>query len=119
MIQETVVEMRPPKPPTWTRISIIYLHNQPAAFIWCLYFCSHIILFKNYLLFLLALGLHYCAWASSICSEQGYSLLLCVGFSLQWHLLLGSTGSGCVGFSSHGAQLRSCGSLALERRQAQ
>ena len=33
----------------------------------------------------------------------------CVGFSLQWLLLLRSTGSRCAGFSS-------CGSRALERR---
>ena len=39
----------------------------------------------------------------------GYSSLQCVGFSLQWLLLLRSTGSRRAGFSS-------CGSWALERR---
>ena len=34
----------------------------------------------------------------------GYSLLRCAGFSLQWLLLLQSTGSRCVGFSSCGTQ---------------
>ena len=38
-----------------------------------------------------------------------YSSLRCVGFSLRWHLLLQSTDSRCVGFSS-------CGTWALERR---
>ena len=38
-----------------------------------------------------------------------YSLLRCAGFSLQWLLLLRSTGSRCTGF-------RSCGLQALERR---
>ena len=33
---------------------------------------------------------------------RGYSLLRCAGFSLQWPLLLQSTGSRCVGFSSCG-----------------
>ena len=33
----------------------------------------------------------------------GYSSLWCVGFSLQWLLLLWSTGSRCVGFSSCGS----------------
>ena len=39
----------------------------------------------------------------------GYSSLQCVGFSLQWLLLLQSTASRRTGFSS-------CGSQALERR---
>ena len=33
-----------------------------------------------------------------------YSLLWCAGFSLRWLLLLRSTGSRCVGFSSCGAR---------------
>ena len=49
-----------------------------------------------------ALGLRCCAGFL-------YSLLLCAGFSLPWLLLLRSTGSSCVGFSS-------CGSRALEHR---
>ena len=39
----------------------------------------------------------------------GYSSLWCVGFSLQWLLLLRSTGSRPAGFSS-------CGLRALERK---
>ena len=53
-----------------------------------------------YLLFLAALGLHCCAWAFSSCGEQG----LLAGFSLWWLLLLRSTGSRHVGFSSYGVR---------------
>ena len=42
-------------------------------------------------------------------SGWGYSSLRCAGFSLQWLLLLRSTGSRRTGFSS-------CGTRALERR---
>ena len=43
-------------------------------------------------LFLTELGL-LAAWAFSSCSEQGYSSLSFAGFSLEWLLLFGSTGS--------------------------
>ena len=46
---------------------------------------------------------------SLVAASRGCSLLRCVGFSLQWLLLLQSTGSRRAGFSS-------CGSWALERR---
>ena len=36
--------------------------------------------------------------------SRGYSSLRCAGFSLQWLLLLQSTGSRHVGFSSCGTQ---------------
>ena len=45
-----------------------------------------------------------CTWAFSSCSERGYSLLRCTGFSLRWLLLLQTTGSRCTGFSSCGTQ---------------
>ena len=48
---------------------------------------------------------------SLVAASGGYSLLQCAGFSLQWLLLLRSTGSVVV---AHG--LSSCGSWALERR---
>ena len=88
------------------------------------------ILFFNYFfkiyfiyLFLAVLGLCCCAWAFSSCGEQGYSLLPCAGFSLQWLLLLQSTGSRCVGFSRCGTQasvvvacgLQSAGSVVVAR----
>ena len=43
----------------------------------------------------------------------GYSLVAVAGFSLWWHLLLGSTGSRCAGFSSCARGFRSCGLWAL------
>ena len=46
---------------------------------------------------------------SLVAASGGSSWLQCAGFSLQWLLLLRSTGSRCTGFSS-------CGSQALERR---
>ena len=46
---------------------------------------------------------------SLVAASGGYSLLRCAGFSLRWLLLLRSTGSRHVGFSS-------CGSRALEHR---
>ena len=57
-------------------------------------------------LFLAALGLCCCMLGFSHGSERGYSLLLCTGFSLWWLLVLWSTGSRHVGFStcSTGAQ---------------
>ena len=64
--------------------------------------------YKFIYLFLAVLGLCCCARAFSRCSEGGYSSLRCAGFSLQWLLLLWSTGSRHVGFSS-------CVSWALER----
>ena len=39
---------------------------------------------------------------SLVVVSGGYSSLWCVGFSLRWLLLLRSTGSRCVGFSSCG-----------------
>ena len=41
---------------------------------------------------------------SLVASSGGYSSLRCVGFSSRWLLLLQSTGSRCVGFSSCGSQ---------------
>ena len=46
---------------------------------------------------------------SLVAASWGYSWLRCMGFSLQWLLLLRGMGSRCGGFSS-------CGSWALERR---
>ena len=41
---------------------------------------------------------------SLVAESGGYSSLQCAGFSLQWLLLLWSTGSRCAGFSSCGTQ---------------
>ena len=53
----------------------------------------------------------------SLVVASGATLLLqCAGFSLQWLLLLWSTGSRRMGFSSCGTQLSSCSLRALEHR---
>ena len=54
---------------------------------------------------------------SLVLASGSYSSLWCVGFSLQWLLLLQSTGSRRAGFSSYGSQalecrLSSCGAQA-------
>ena len=55
---------------------------------------------------------------SLVAVSGGYSLLLCAGFSLRWLLLLWSTGSRCVGFSSCGMRAQQLW-LAGSRVQAQ
>ena len=63
---------------------------------------------KNFFLFLYFvyfLGLYWTFVAvralSLVVVSGGYSSLWCTGFSLQWLLLLQSTGSRCMGFSSY------------------
>ena len=56
--------------------------------------------FYKFILFLAALGLHCCARAFSSCGERVLLFAVCVGFSLRWLLLLQSTGSSLMGFSS-------------------
>ena len=56
---------------------------------------------------------------SLVAASRGYSLLWCTGFSLRWLLLLWSTGSRHMGFSSCGFQalehrLSSCGTWAQQ-----
>ena len=54
-------------------------------------------------LFLAALGLRCCTRAFFlVAASGGYSSLRCTGLSLRWLLLLRSTGSRHVGFSSCG-----------------
>ena len=64
------------------------------------------------------LGIRCFARAFSSCGEPGYSLLWCTGFSLQWLLLLRSTGSRRTGFSSCGTWAQQLW-LAGSRAQAQ
>ena len=67
--------------------------------------------FKNYLFIYFWLCWVFVALCglSLAAVSGGYSSLRCAGFSLQWLLLLQSTGSRCAGFSS-------CSLQALERR---
>ena len=55
-------------------------------------------------LFLAALGLCSAHGLSVVVVSGDYSSLRCVGFSLWWLLLLRSTGSRCLGFSSCGTR---------------
>ena len=48
---------------------------------------------------------------SLVAVSRGYSSLWCAGFSLQWLLLLPSTGSRRRGFNSCGARVQSTGSV--------
>ena len=67
-----------------------------------------IIFFNFYLcvyLFLAVLGLRCCEWALSSCSEWGLlSVCSVFDFSLQWPVLLWSTGSRVLGLSSCGSR---------------
>ena len=67
------------------------------------YFKFYFIYFWLHQVFVAVLGL------SLVAASGGYCSLRCMGFSLWWLLLLWSTGSRRVGFSS-------CGSRALEHR---
>ena len=80
-----------------------------------LLFINQIIPLKKFyllILFLAVFSLCCCTRAFSSCSERGYSLLWCAGFSLWWLLLLRSVGSRCPSFSSVARQLSSCGARA-------
>ena len=97
--------------------------------------CNHLILccplllspsifnsfFKYLYLFICCAGSSCSEGLFSTSGEQGYSSLQCMGFSLRWLLLLRSTGSRLMGFSSHSTRavvvmhgFNSCGSWALE-----
>ena len=61
-------------------------------------------IFNKFIYFLAALGLRCCARAFSSCGERGLLFMWCTSFSLQWLLLLWSTGSRRAGFSSCGSR---------------
>ena len=63
-----------------------------------------------------ALGLPLLRGLSLVAASRDYSLLRCSGFSLQWLLLLHSTGSRCEASVVAALGLSSCGSWAPERR---
>ena len=79
--------------------------------------CGLFILFILFIYFWLRWVLTAARRLSPVAASRGCSLLWCAGFSLRWLLLLQSTGSRCVGFSSCGlraleCRLSSCGALA-------
>ena len=90
----------------------IYVHTYMCIHMYtyihtCIYTCVCIYTHVNFHLFSAVLGLHCSAQAFCSCSEW-VCTSCCSGFPLLW-LLLWSTGSRCLGFSS-------CGSWALEHR---
>ena len=90
-------------------------------FAWSTMFVVEVLCYWNFSIFLKNkfIYLFVCFWLhwvfvaarglSLVAASGGYSLLQCMGFSLQWLLLLWSMGSRCTGFSS-------CGSWALKPR---
>ena len=63
----------------------------------------HIKSFFIYVIYFWLRWVFVAVWGLSlVAASGGCSSLQCVGFSLQWILLLQSTGSRCVGFSSCG-----------------
>ena len=97
----------------------------PGSHKFVFYICDSISVFlKNKFIYLFIYLFIYgcvgslllCAGFSLVAAIGGYSLLRCVGFSLQWLLLLRSMGSRHVGSVVVACGLSSCGSRALERR---
>ena len=88
---------------------IRYAHTLKKLFYFILFL---FIYFWLHWVFVAARGL------SLVAASGGYSLLWCVGFSLQWLLLLRSTGSRCADFSSCGTWAQYLW-LAGSRAQAQ
>ena len=83
------------------RYFVFFFHYKQHSFL-------HYIFFKNlFILFIYYFWLHWVFVAarrlSLAAASGGYSLLQCAGFSLQWLLLLQSTGSRHMGFSSCGS----------------
>ena len=64
------------------------------------------IFFKLINLFLAALGFHCCTGLFLVVASRGCSSLRCTGLSLQWLLLLQSTGSRRAAFSIFGTRVR-------------
>ena len=96
----------------------LYWHTMCHFYILGFYFAHFyifmfyfILFFKNYLFIYFWLCWVFIAvrGLSLVAANGGYSSLWCTGFSLRWLLLLWSTGSRRVGFSS-------CGLWALQRR---
>ena len=85
--------------------------RQMFFFFFFLTYFIDLFIFKNlFILFIFGcVGSVAACGLSLVAASGGYSSLQCVGFSLQWLLLLLSMGSRCTGFSS-------CGSRALEHR---
>ena len=77
----------------WQECHLLHLCHIPLAIF---FYYLFLFIFWLHWVFVAARGL------SLVTASRGYSSLRCAGFSLQQLLLLRSTGSRCVGFSSCG-----------------
>ena len=79
-------------------------HRSPGRFIFILFY--YVLKINLFLLIYFWLCQVFVAARrlSLVAASGGYSSLWCAGFSLQWLLLLHSTGSRCTAFSSCGTQ---------------
>ena len=86
-------------------ISTYHLHNEILKLITIILFTQMqaktppplFFFLKNFIYFWLRCVFIAVHRLSLVVENRGYSLLWCTGFSLQWLLLLGSTGSRCTG----------------------
>ena len=113
---DDLVRLRPSKVNNFFLTLLTWIQRTIVLFLIYTFF------FINLLIYLFIFG---CIGSSLLCAgfslaavSGGYSSLRCVGFSLQWLLLLQSVGSRHTGFSSCGTQAQQLW-LAASRAQAQ
>ena len=80
-----------------------------------LFLFNFILIFYINIYFIIGCSIAVCG-LSLVAASGGYSSLQCVDFSLQWLLVLWSTGCRSAGFSSCGTQAPQLWLAALERR---
>ena len=84
--------------------------SQQTQTFWTMVLFFFFEMMRDYIYLFIYFWLHWIFVAlrrlSLVAVSGGYSSLRCAGFSLQWLLLLRSTGSRCVGFSSCGTLLQ-------------
>ena len=92
---------------------VLFFYKVPVQ-VFFFFFLKGSSFFKIYFiyLFLAALGHRFRTWAFSSCSERGLLFVVVRGFSLQWLLLLQSTGSRHAGSVVVACGLSSCGARA-------
>ena len=88
----------------WQECHLLHLCHIPLAIF---FYYLFLFIFWLHWVFVAARGL------SLVTASRGYSSLRCAGFSLQQLLLLRSTGSRCVGFSSCGTWAQQLWHMAL------
>ena len=88
----------------WVRVTNPFVSSWFLSICFFFFFLKNSIFKKNLFILFIYFWLHWVFVAvcrpSLVAASRGYSSLLCTGFSLQWLLLLRSTGSRHAGFSS-------------------